>query len=100
MFTLLCRALSSASYQGSVVFCGNAVLTLVPRRSIHLPKWIDSLEKLITALKNHLTPKSNVAYEEYKFGEAKLESGEDIMTYYIYIRWKHLAQTGEFLFGD
>ena len=58
----------------------------------------DPLESLIIALTNHFTPKSNVAYEEYKFRQAKQESGEDIMTYYT--RLKHLAQTCEFADTD
>ena len=58
----------------------------------------DPLESLIIAVTNHFTPKSNVAYEEYKFRQAKQESGEDIMTYYT--RLKHLAQTCEFADTD
>ena len=58
----------------------------------------DPLEKTITALTNHFTPKTNVAYEEYKFRQAKQDPGEDLMTYYT--RLKHLSQTCEFADAD
>ena len=58
----------------------------------------DPLEKLITTITNHFAPKSNMAYKEYKFRQAKHESGEDIITYYT--RLKHLARTCEFADTD
>lgn len=49
----------------------------------------DPLKTTITALANHFTPKTNVAYQE---------PGEDLMTYYS--RLKHVPETSEFADAD
>ena len=50
----------------------------------------DPLEKTVTALTNHFTPRTNVVYEEYKFKQAKHDSEEDLVTYYPSL--KYLSQ--------
>ena len=49
----------------------------------------DPLKTTITALANHFTQKTNVAYQE---------PGEDLMTYYS--RLKHVPETSEFADAD